>query len=140
VIDGNGYVRRSALATTSKVDQTEMDGLKKELATVKQELADLKSQVKALLEAKTLSVNSNLLEIVPVPFSNKALISYSIVDFKSNTSLEIFDAKGSLVKTLPINQASGQIELNNIEVAKGLTVFSIVSGGKNIISKKAIKM
>jgi hypothetical protein len=50
VIDANGYVRRSSLTAASSVQKNDVDVLKAELAETKQELAELKNQVKALVD------------------------------------------------------------------------------------------
>ena len=67
-------------------------------------------------------------------------ILYSIVDFKNNTSLQILDANSSLVKMFPISHPKGQVELRIIKPSNGLVVFSIVSEGHTIISKKSVKL
>jgi hypothetical protein len=145
VIDANGYVQRSASSSANKMQQNEVDAIKAELINTRQELADLKAQVNALLGDKKIStpakdINTNTLEIVPTPFSNNPKAVYSIENFKGNATLQIIDANGTLLKAFSIYQTKGQIELGNINMASGFVIFNIVADGKSIISKKSVKL
>ena len=128
---------RTSNSTTSP-SQQEFDNLKTELA-------DLKQQVKALLEARnyspcTVAQPSGTLEVVPTPFANDAKAIYSIENFNGEASLQVADLSGKVLKTFTINQAKGQIEIGTIQISTSTVVFTIVSGGKVVVSKKSIKV
>jgi hypothetical protein len=144
VIDANGYVRRSASGSINRVNQEDINVIKEELKSTRQELNDLKLLVNSLLEnrkqgAVTNDINMNSLEIIPTPFNVNAKAIYSIADFKNRAALQILDINGALLKTIPIYQAKGQIELGNIRIASGSIIFNIISDDKVVISKKSIK-
>jgi hypothetical protein len=141
VIDANGYVWRSNLSPNSASNYSQ-----------NQELIDLKKEVETLkkyLELLTLNieknnfkekVNANSLEIIPNPFNMTTKVKFNIVDFKEKAVLQISNTLGTVIKLVPIAQPKGQIELNNIAVTSGNLIFTIVSNGKSIISKNAIKL
>lgn len=138
VIDANGYVRRAPGSSDGSTDLAE---LRSELATTKQELAELRAQINALAGTKLASSSSNsgTLDIIPTPFSNTVKAVYTITGFTGTAALQITDINGAVLQTIPIRQASGQIELNNIRTAAGTVIFSIITEGKNIVSKRSIK-
>jgi len=147
VIDNNGYVRRSTLASASATMQATSSGsLQSEIEELKKIITDLQNKVNMLLTSgmqvngSTGGISNNTLDISPTPFGNNVKIVYSIQDFKSNTILQIIDANGSLLKTLPLYQPKGQLDVQDLKVSNGVLFFNIIADGKNIISKKSIKI
>ena len=136
VIDNNGYVLTSA-------ESGIMTG-SNEIAELKNQVAELQQQVKELMGTKTLNtskiLNKNSLEIVPSPFDDNAKAIYHIDNFRSNTVLQIVSSTGVVMKIYSLNQADGQIEIGKLPVGNGVVTFSIIANGKNIISKKSVKM
>lgn len=138
VIDANGYVRRGPGISGGSTDLTE---LRSELAATKQELAEIRAQVNALAGTKTTVTASpvSTLDIIPTPFNNTTKAVYAIAGFTGTAALQVTDVNGAVLQTIPIRQAKGQMELNNIRTAAGTVVFSIIADGKNIVSKRSIK-
>lgn len=151
VIDDSGYVKK-ATATASKVPQEEVDAIKEELANTRQELeatkqdmADLKTQVQALLGANhtaTASDNAqeNTLEIVPTPFSDHAKAVYRMAHFSGAATLQIIDAKGVLIRSLPVTQAAGELEIGHIELSSGTVIFNLIADGQIVATKRSVKL
>ncbi|XZF12760.1 hypothetical protein ACTHGU_13315 [Chitinophagaceae bacterium MMS25-I14] len=146
VIDANGYVKKSATLASRSAPQEDVDALKAELIATRQDLADLKELVQTILDNKNTAMpasdysNKNTLEIVPTPFSNNAKAVYSIENFSSRAALQIIGANGTLLKTISITQAKGEVEIGNLEISSGTIIFNIVVEGKVVISKKSVKI
>ncbi len=133
-----GVFSRTAGNTIVSISQKEFDDLKAELA-------DLRVQMKAILEARNYSPcavaqpNNNTLEIVPTPFADNAKAIYSLDDFSGEALLQVTDINGKMLKTFPIRQAKGQVDIGMINSSTTTVVFTIVSNGKIAITKKSIK-
>jgi hypothetical protein len=113
--------------------------LNEELKSLKQELADLKSNSS---EAKIGGTNNTkglvLEQNIPNPFTNQTMINYQFSETVSNGSIMVFDLNGRIVKEYPLNQNKGQITISASEIGKGLFIYSLVQNGQELLSKKMI--
>lgn len=139
VIDANGYVMRATATASKSAPSEDVAAIKAELNATRQELAELKAQVQALMGNAPETVPGSTLEIVPTPFSNNAKAVYSIAGFHESASLQILDVNGVLVKSLPITQAKGEVAIGDLN-NNGVLFFNIVANGKTIVSKKSVKL
>lgn len=141
VIDDAGYVYK----TRTKLG-ADADGgvLKAEVQDLKAQLAQLQQQIQILqgnnTTSKTDIAGNNSLSIVPTPFQNRATVAYNINNFKSNAILRINDSKGLVLKTIPLTQAKGQVEVNQLTATGGMVVFSIWVDGQMVVSKQSVSM
>ncbi|MFY7965741.1 MAG: hypothetical protein ACOVO1_12655, partial [Chitinophagaceae bacterium] len=141
--DGTLFKSHSQLQRTAN---TTSSNSQKEIDELKLQVSELQTQVKALLEARNYSTpckvetpKANTLEVVPTPFANNAKAIYSIDNFNGEASLQVADLSGKVLKSFTINQAKGQIEIGTMQTSTSTVVFTIVSGGKLLVSKKSIK-
>lgn len=146
VIDANGYVLRSnaIAAAASDITTTDIEAIKKDLKETKAELETLKSQLRSFISMnasnKLSTSENNSLEIAPTPFNEQVRITYSIAEYKAGTALQVVDSKGVLLKSVPLYQKKGQVDISNLTPNGNTLIFSILSGGKTIISKQSIKL
>lgn len=75
---------------------------------------------------------------VPNPFDAGSVISYSLPKTETNASIMIFNMTGRLLKTYKLNQKSGKIQVNADDFKNGIYLYSLVSGNRDIITKKMI--
>ena len=138
VVDRDGYVFRSK-AGTGKTDGREIESLKLQVS-------ELQQQVKALLDTKAndqsdiVNASKSTLEIIPSPFSDQAKAVYHIDNFKGNTILQIVNSNGTIIRTYPVTQGDGTIEIGKLSISSSVVIFNIVSDGKNIISRRSVKI
>lgn len=112
-----------------------------DLEELKAQVAELQSQVKALMAARSQAgPGKNQLDILPTPFTEKAKMAYAIENFTGKALLQVTDMSGKIIKTLLLTQASGQVELNQIPTAAGQLIFSIYNNGQLVISRQSVKM
>jgi len=74
---------------------------------------------------------------IPNPFSNQATISYTLPnDAKAN--IAIFDMTGKFIREYNLPNQKGELVINSNDIGKGMFIYSLVSGGKIMETKKMI--
>jgi hypothetical protein len=141
VIDPAGYVYKTRTRLGSDADN---GTLKAEVQDLKAQLAQLQQQVQNLQGSSAASklnmTGNNSLSIVPTPFHDRATVAYAIDNFKGNAVLRVTDSKGVLLKAVPLTQAKGQVEVNQLTTTGGMLVFSILVDGQMVVSKQSVSM
>lgn len=138
VIDDDGYVKRASESTAGKMaPQEDMDAIKAELATLKAQMAVLMA-AQDRANAVSGNIPASSLDIVPTPFSDHAKVIYTIAGFKGSAALQVTDANGVLLQTIPLASEKGAVELDNIK--SGVVLVSIVVEGKILVSKRSVKL
>lgn len=74
----------------------------------------------------------------PNPFSGESLIEYSLPTNEQNASIMVFDMTGGLLKTYKLMQNSGQVVISSEDYKPGIYLYSLISGNKEIMTKKMI--
>ncbi|TCZ65206.1 hypothetical protein [Flaviaesturariibacter aridisoli] len=136
VIDQNGYVLKSDIQTSRQ--QAE------EIHELKKEIAELKAQMQALLQAKAYAPKSEVvgvgsLEVSPNPFSNTITVKYKLEQAFKNAAIQVRDGNGRLLRTINFTSPEGQLQLNGMGTDKGLVVFVLLVDGRELTTLKAIK-
>jgi hypothetical protein len=139
VVDAAGYVYQTKTQLHKPAGN---EALEAEVKDLKNQLILLQQQVQAILNGNTraAATGNNTMSIVPTPFRDKATVAYSIENYSDNAMLRVMDSKGLLLKTIPLRQQKGQVEVYQPAIAGGVLVFSIMVDGKTIISKQSIGM
>jgi hypothetical protein len=113
--------------------------LNEELQSLKQELADLKSNTS---EAKIGGTNNTkglvLEQNIPNPFSDRTSIKYQLPAGTTTASLIVFDLNGRIIKEFQLTKNANEITINAADVGKGLFIYSLVQNGQELLSKKMI--
>jgi hypothetical protein len=74
----------------------------------------------------------------PNPFSSSTVIRYSVPEGAGDAWLCLFDMKGTLLRQIRLDAASGNVTLNGGELQPGMYFYSLIAGGKEVDTKKMI--
>jgi hypothetical protein len=94
----------------------------------------LTSEEKKRLESMAYKLEQNY----PNPFNGKSIIEYSLPEDEQNASIMIFDLTGGLLKTINLQDKSGQIVISSDEFKPGMYLYSLVVRNDEIMTKKMI--
>jgi hypothetical protein len=64
------------------------------------------------------------------------IIEFQVIGYYEYDNCNVFDARGNLLKTLPINKQSGEIDLSNF--SSGMYILNFESAEGFVTSKKLI--
>ena len=82
---------------------------------------------------------AKLYQNIPNPFNKKTAIRYFVPENAVQSSLLVFDMQGKLIKTYPVStNGVGNIEINANELQPGMYMYSLITGGKEIDTKRMI--
>ncbi len=102
------------------------------LENEKRENASKKGTLEELGEA-TFSMEQN----VPNPFNSRATIRYTLPE-NAKANITIFDMTGKYIREYDLSNAKGQLVISSDEIGKGMFLYSLISGGEIIMTKKMI--
>jgi hypothetical protein len=86
-----------------------------------------------LLDEADFSMEQN----IPNPFNSQATISYTLPpNVKAN--ITIFDMTGKYIREYDLRDSKGKLVINSNDIGKGMILYSLISGGEIIITKKMI--
>ncbi|MEM6685867.1 MAG: tail fiber domain-containing protein [Bacteroidota bacterium] len=74
---------------------------------------------------------------IPNPFSNVARIRYTVPN-NTKATLAIFDMTGKYIKEYDLSMTKGEIVVNANDIGKGMFLYSLISGGDVIMTKKML--
>ncbi|MDR2083649.1 MAG: T9SS type A sorting domain-containing protein [Bacteroidales bacterium] len=75
----------------------------------------------------------------PNPFNTSTNIDYEInEDIKTNAALNIYNLQGTLLKSYPVSQGKGSIQISANEYSAGMYLYSLIVNNKEIDTKKMI--
>jgi hypothetical protein len=80
--------------------------------------------------------NTSLEQNVPNPVKQTTLIRYNVAS--KNAQITVTDEKGKLLKTIPVNEDEGSLNLDFNALSAGAYYYSLIADGKIIDSKKMI--
>ncbi|MEM6720365.1 MAG: tail fiber domain-containing protein [Bacteroidota bacterium] len=93
------------------------------------------NDVDEIIEEKvqTFSMEQN----IPNPFNSVATIRYTL---PSNTkaNITIFDMTGKYIREYDLSNPKGELIINSGDIGKGMFLYSLISGGEIIMTKKMI--
>jgi FtsZ-binding cell division protein ZapB len=113
--------------------------LNEELNTLKEELAEYKStdNVRQSLMNENNDVQGYFMEQnVPNPFDDATSIRYQLPAGVNQAYITIFDLNGRLIKDYLLTQNQGELIIQASEIGKGLFIYSMNVGGKEMLTKK----
>lgn len=87
------------------------------------------------------NVNSIILnQNDPNPFAESTTITWFLPDDSENAILYFYDNKGTIIKTLQINQnGKGELIVYSSNLNSGIYTYSLVVNGQVVDSKKMLK-
>lgn len=93
----------------------------------------------APLKSDTLTECAVLFQNAPNPFSTSTEIRYYLPEQVQQAYLYIFNMQGTLLKTTKLNEREyGQITINASELNPGMYIYSLVTDGKEVDTKRMI--
>ena len=109
-----------------------------QLESQQQQIEELKSMVNKLANGQAVSPlasNSALLQNVPNPTRGTTAIQYSIPEGGGQSQLLLTDALGRTIKVVQLT-TSGVVNLDTSTLSSGVYNYSLVVGGKILLTKK----
>lgn len=79
-----------------------------------------------------------LAQNMPNPFTENTIIRYELSDKNADATIQIFSLKGELLKTIPADGTTGQVNLELTDMPAGTYMYSLVVDGKIIDTKKML--
>ncbi len=74
----------------------------------------------------------------PNPFKTSTIIEYSLPQQDEEVSLMIFNLNGQTIKEYKLNDKKGSININQGELSKGMYLYSLITNGQEIATKKML--
>lgn len=98
-----------------------------------------REELNASLKSETLTESAVLFQNTPNPFSTSTEIKYYLPEQVQQAYLYIFNMQGTLLKTTKLNEREyGQITINASELNPGMYIYSLVTDGKEVDTKRMI--
>ena len=74
----------------------------------------------------------------PNPFKNSTVIEYSLPVDEKNASILIFNLNGQTLQEYKLLETKGSITIDSNVLSKGLYLYSLISDGQEIATKKML--
>jgi hypothetical protein len=129
----------SVLTESLKELSNEVTLLKEKLAT--SEKTYVVSNKKNFTDGELETIKTNgfyLGQNTPNPFRTSSVIEYSLPANELEASLIIFNLNGQTIKEYKLNETKGNVTIEEGVLGKGMYLYSLVSNGEEIITKKMI--
>jgi hypothetical protein len=129
----------SILTESLKELSNEVTVLKEKLAT--SEKTYVVSSKKNFTDGELETIKTNgfyLGQNTPNPFRTSSVIEYSLPANELEASLLIFNLNGQTIKEYKLDKANGSITIEAGVLGKGMYLYSLISNGEEIITKKMI--
>jgi hypothetical protein len=81
---------------------------------------------------------NNLLKVFPNPAATSLNVDFTIAKKFSKASLHVFDASGSLVSEIPVNQMNGQMIINTSKMENGIYFIELIADDDIVSVKKFV--
>lgn len=90
-------------------------------------------------ELEAIASNSYYLsQNTPNPFKTSTTIDYSLPKEDNDASILILNLNGQTIREFKLTNTKGSITVESSSLQKGMYLYSLISGGKEIITKKMI--
>ncbi len=86
-------------------------------------------------EAKDVAGNSSYLKVYPNPANDFMVVEYALTNAGEGCGLEIYDMRGNLVKSIPLNKSLDVIQINVNDIPSGNYVLKFCRGKYPELSK-----
>lgn len=132
------------LVNAIKEQQSIIDTQKEDINQLKDEIGELRSLIKDLASAQTSSKDVHLQgeaflgQNEPNPFNASTKIAYKLPDGISSGEIAFYGLDGSMLHTVQINEAQGNINLSQDDLPNGQYTYSLIVNGRIMDTKKMI--
>ncbi|AXG69680.1 chaperone of endosialidase [Kordia sp. SMS9] len=124
----------SVLTSSLNEMNNKMTVLETELAELRNELATAKNELEGQDE---LEVGFTMEQNRPNPFTDQTVINYTLPN-NAKATISVFDMSGKFVRDYNLSSQKGQVTINSSEIGKGMFIYSLVSNGDIMVTKKMI--
>jgi Chaperone of endosialidase/Secretion system C-terminal sorting domain len=145
-IKGVNYVGLvSVLTRGMQEQQQQIISQDEKIAVMEKEIQVLKILVQTLsgvTPAKTGQAPTtngyDLKQNIPNPFTESAIISFSIPATERNASIAVFDLNGRLITQYNNLSGKNQVTINANELQPGIYLYSLLAGGQEVLTKRML--
>lgn len=128
----------SILARSVQELSMEVDSLRRQLAQAQKTYVVLDRTLNEQ-ELENIKNKAYVLEQnIPNPYSGQTIIGYKVPKDEKSASIMVFDMMGHLLKTYKLDKPEGQLTISAEELDQGIFLYSLVSNGQEIITKRMI--
>ncbi|MEM6718462.1 MAG: tail fiber domain-containing protein [Bacteroidota bacterium] len=125
----------SVLASSLKDMNNKMTVLETELADLRNELAAAKNSLEGNNDEVELGFTME--QNRPNPFTNQTVINYTMPG-DAKAVISVFDMSGKFVRDYNLASQRGKVTISSSEIGKGMFIYSLVSNGEIMVTKKMI--
>lgn len=137
-------VKEESAATIEKLREEsaeKMDALNAKIEVLEAKLEALTGEASSSEPAKPAIQNNtsgfSMEQNKPNPFTNQTVINYTLPK-NTNAVISVVDLSGKFIKEYNLSSEKGQVTINASEIGKGMFIYSLVSGGEIMVTKKMI--
>ena len=105
-----------------------------EIADLRNELANTKNRLEG---QNDLEVGFSMEQNRPNPFTNQTVINYTLPQ-DAKATISVFDMSGKFIRDYNLASQKGKVTISASEIGKGMFIYSLVSGGEIMVTKKMI--
>ncbi|WP_298513481.1 tail fiber domain-containing protein [uncultured Kordia sp.] len=125
------YVGMISVLTSSLKEMNE------KVTSLESEIAELKRENLAKNEKDIKEIGFSMDQNRPNPFTNQTTINYTLPS-NAKATISVFDMSGKFIRDYNVSNEKGQVVIRSSEIGKGMFIYSLVSNGEIMISKKMI--
>jgi hypothetical protein len=145
-IKGVNYIGLVSVLTRGMQEQQQkIVSQDEKIATMEKEIQALKQVVQtpggvnpAKATQPVTAVGYELKQNIPNPFSESAIISFSIPATEKNASIAVFDLNGRLMTQYSNISGKNQVVINAKELQPSIYLYSLLAGGQEILTKRMV--
>ncbi|WP_420571945.1 tail fiber domain-containing protein [Kordia sp.] len=125
------YVGMISVLTSSLKEMNE------KVTSLQTELEELKRENLAKKEDDIKEIGFSMEQNRPNPFTDQTTINYTLPE-NAKATISVFDLSGKFVRDYQLSSQKGQVIISSNEIGKGMFIYSLVSNGEIMVSKKMI--
>lgn len=125
------YIGMISVLTSSLKEMNE------QVTSLKTELEELKRESLAKKENDIKEIGFSMDQNRPNPFTSQTTINYTIPN-NAKATISVFDMSGKFVRDYNLTSEKGQVVISSNDIGKGMFIYSLVSNGEIMVSKKMI--
>ena len=117
--------------------QEMIEQLQNDMEAIKTMLQDRDAKAETTQNV-TIEGKGQLSQNMPNPFSENTTIQYELTDKNAQAEIQIFSLTGKLLKVVPADGNTGQVNIQVTDMPNGTYTYSLVVNGKIIDTKKMV--
>lgn len=125
------YVGMISVLTSSLKEMNE------KVTYLESEIENLKRENLAKKEDDIKEIGFSMDQNRPNPFTNQTTINYTLPS-NAKATISVFDMSGKFIRDYNLLDDKGQVVISSNEIGKGMFIYSLVSNGEIMVSKKMI--